>query len=74
LEAVATSDENLSAFALERVRIWLGQYNRSFVLPQPSEAAQISALVDRLRPKLSADVARELGFIVETVLKPTHNA
>jgi len=74
LEAVATSNENLSAFALERVGIWLAQYNRSFVLPQPSEAAQISALVDRLRPKLSADVARELGFIVETVLKPTHNA
>ena len=74
LEAAALDDKNLSAFALERLRIWIAHCNRSFALPQPSDEAQISALIERVRPKLSADLARELRFIVETVLKPTHNA
>jgi hypothetical protein len=74
LEAVTTKDDSVSAFAVERLRIWLAQYNRSFTLPQSSDAGQISTLFEGARHKLPGEVVRELGFVVETVLKPTHNA
>ncbi len=74
LGAVETSDNSMAAFAVERLRIWLGQYNRSFTLPQSPDVAQISAVIGRVLHKLPDDVARELSFVVETVLNPTHNA
>jgi hypothetical protein len=74
LEAVATTDAGLSTFAVERLRIWLAQYNRSFTIPQTSDATQIPALLDGVCQKLPSDVTRELGFVIETVLKPAQKA
>jgi hypothetical protein len=70
LEAVAIKDNDTSAFAVERLRIWLAHYNRSFTLPHASDASHISAIFGSARHKLPADVARGLDFIVKTVLKP----
>jgi HEAT repeat protein len=62
LGAVVSSDESLSACAIEMLMWWLNQFNASFVNPSLSERDLAASQLDRASELLPARLVSELRF------------
>jgi len=66
LEACAHEDPLLRAFAVERLRRWIGECNRSFAQPGANDRATLPLLFERIRGTLPPALERELSFVFQT--------
>lgn len=66
LDSLVTCDAEISQCAIERLKIWEGQFNRSFVQPSQGELSELDDLLQRARSHVPADLWKRVAFIVRS--------
>lgn len=69
LDSSGASDPQLAECALERLFVWENQFNRTFVQPARDELESLLVLLQSVKPRLPANFATRLDFILKSFLK-----
>lgn len=64
LEALSAEEESMQKLAFQSIQGWLLVFNRSFVQVSKQQKDQIRILIEKQKEKLSANLIRELLFLL----------
>jgi HEAT repeat protein len=66
LDSLEAGSAELSECAIERLKVWECQFNRTFIQPSQGELSELRDLLQTTQSHLPADLGKRVAFIVES--------